>query len=105
MQYSDATQQQMFSMIECWQQSGLTQKAYCEQHCIRYHVFHYWYRKYKDTQLSATKEHGFIPLRLQPAASASIAAAGVHTEMILVDGRRLIFHQGVSAEYLKALIR
>ncbi|WP_442345985.1 IS66 family insertion sequence element accessory protein TnpA, partial [Foetidibacter luteolus] len=34
----------MFSMIGDWQQSGLSQKAFCAQHGIRYHVFHYWYK-------------------------------------------------------------
>jgi hypothetical protein len=104
MQYSEATQQQMFSMIESWQQSGLTQKAYCEQHSIPYHVFHYWY---KDIQSSEDKKAGFIVLQLKPPSSAApiIAAAGVYTEIVLVDGRRLLFHQPVSADYLKALIR
>ena len=106
MEYSEEVQQQMFSMIGCWQQSGLTQKSYCEQHSIRYHVFHYWYKKYRDTQLS-DKQAGFIALQLKPASStASITTlpATVHTELVLADGRRLIFHQGVSADYLKALI-
>lgn len=109
MQYSEATQQQMFSMIECWQQSGLDQKAYCEQYAIRYHVFHYWYKKYRDTQLAPTlKEHSFIALQVKsaPAVTAPITplAAGAHTELVLPDGRRLLFHQPVSADYLKALI-
>src|SRR3954468_1268306 len=105
MEYSEEVQQQMFSMIECWQQSGLNQKTWCEQHSIRYHVFHYWYRKYKDVPLS-DKQAGFIPLQLQPAAATpSITPpVGVHTELLLADGRRLLFHQGVSADYLKALI-
>jgi len=37
----------MFELIEQWQQSGLSQKAFCEQHSIRYYVFHYWYRRYR----------------------------------------------------------
>jgi hypothetical protein len=106
MQYSDETQQQMFSMIESWQQSSLTQKAWCEQHSIPYHVFHYWYKKYKDIQLSENKKTGFIALQVKPPSSAApiIAPAGVHTEIALPDGRRLLFHQPVSADYLKALI-
>ena len=107
MEYSEATQQQMFSMIESWQQSGLNQKAWCEQHSIRYHVFHYWYRKYRDTQLSA-KKAGFIALQLKPAVAAApltLPPATVHTEIVLPDGSRLLFHQGVSADYLKALLR
>src|SRR4051794_11493277 len=108
MQYDNQTQQQMFLMIASWQQSGLDQKTYCEQHSIRYHVFHYWYKKYRDAQLSAPaaiKEHGFIPLQLTPPpATAFRTPAGVHTELILPDGRRLLFHHQVSVDYLKTLI-
>ncbi|TKK70376.1 hypothetical protein FC093_06415 [Ilyomonas limi] len=104
MEYREATQQQMFLMIASWQQSGLTQKDYCEQHSVRYHVFHYWYKKYRDTQLS-DQPAGFIPLQIQPSAAASnTPSAGVHTEMVLPNGRRLLFHRPVSVDYLKALI-
>jgi len=107
MQYSEETQQQMFSMIASWQQSDLTQKDYCEQHSIRYHVFHYWYKKYRDTQSVPAKEHSFIPLQVPPgvtAAAGNVTPGGVYAEIILPDGRRLLFHQPVSADYLKALI-
>src|SRR4051812_39300409 len=106
MQYENQTQQQMFSMIACWQQSGLTQKAYCEQHSILYHVFHYWYKKYRDAQPS-DKQADFIALHLQqPSAAHSYPApaTGAHMELLLPDGRRLLFHQPVSADYLKVLI-
>src|SRR4051812_11714429 len=106
MQNSDKTQQQMFLMIASWQESGLTQKVYCEQHSIRYHVFHYWYKKYRDTQLS-DKKAGFIPLQLKSYSSAAetpftVPAAGAHTEIVLPDGRRILFYQPISADYLKA---
>src|SRR3954469_13389101 len=107
MQYSEETQQQMFSMIESWQHSSLNQKAWCEQHSITYHVFHYWYKKYKDIQLSEDKKAGFIALQVKPPSSSAAPLtlpAGVHTEIVLVDGRPLLFHQPVSADYLKALI-
>lgn len=109
MLYSSEAEQQMFSMIGCWQQSGLTQKSYCEQHSIRYHVFHYWYRKYRKYRDSQTsdKQPGFIPVQLQSSAAIAFqtpSAVGAHIELVLTDGRRLLFHQPVSADYLKALI-
>ena len=58
--------EQMFSMIRNWQQSGVSQKAYCEQNKIGYHVFHYWYKCFRDLQLPA-KDEGFIPLKIQPS--------------------------------------
>ena len=47
MHSKDEQQQKMFSMIDQWQQSGFTQKQFCEQHNIRYYVFHYWLGRYR----------------------------------------------------------
>jgi hypothetical protein len=33
--------QQMFGMIEKWQQSDLSKKAYCQQQSIKHHTFYY----------------------------------------------------------------
>src|SRR5215210_3711685 len=96
----DSIREQMFSMIRGWQQSGLSQKAYCEQHSIRYHVFHYWYKCFRNLQLPS-KDEGFIPIKIQP--SNTIYTDSVHAELLLPDGRRLLFHQGVSSDFLKAL--
>jgi hypothetical protein len=101
MQKDEQVRERMFSMIISWQQSGLSQKAYCEQHSIRYHVFHYWYKCFRDLQSPAT-DAGFIPLQIKPFNS--INAATTHTELVLPDGKRLLFHQPVSSDYLKAVI-
>ena len=100
MQYDQQVEQQMFSIILSWQQSGLSQKVYCEQHSIRYHVFHYWYKRYRDGQ-ARDKEPGFISLKIKPSSDS---AAVPHTELLLPDGKRLLFHQPVSSDYLKAII-
>jgi hypothetical protein len=97
MQYNEDAQQQMYAMIHSWQQSGLTQKAYCEQQSIRYHVFHYWYKHYRDTQLQ-DNEAGFIPLQIKPST------ASAHIELLLPDGKRLLFYQPLSSDYLRQLI-
>ncbi len=101
MQKDEATREQMFKMITSWQQSGLTQKAFCEQNAIRYHVFHYWYKCFRNGQTPA-KDEGFIPLKIQ--AVNSIHTASAHAELLLPDGRCLLFHQPVSSDYLKAII-
>lgn len=41
---------ELLQMIARWQQSGLTQKAFCITNNIAYHVFHYWYRVYRSSQ-------------------------------------------------------
>lgn len=94
----------MLAHIATWQASGQTQKAYSSEHNIPYHVFHYWYRVYRKVKVVArrtAKPSGtFVKLKIKAAASV----AG-HTELILPDGKRLLFHQPVPCEYLKALIR
>ena len=94
-----SVQQEMFSKIKEWQASGLTQKGWCEAHQIKYHVFHYWYKRYRNNALPTTQNQ-FIALQIQPAAVAGAA----YLELILVDGKRLLFHQLVSSDYLKALL-
>ena len=99
MQKDEATREQMFSLIRDWQQSGLSQKAFCEQHTIRYHIFHYWYKCFRELQLTP-KSEGFIPIKIQRSNTANTASA----ELVYPDGKRLLFHQPVSSDFLKALI-
>ena len=99
MQIEDV-QEQMFNLIRGWQQSELSQKLYCEQHGIRYHVFHYWYKVYRDERVVAPNHNStFVPLRIeaQPVARPVF-------ELILPDGKRLVFHQQPSADFIKALL-
>lgn len=93
---SKAVQQQMFNYIDQWRQGDLTQKAFCHQENLPYHIFHYWYKRYRNKATEPTSS--FIQLNV---SSPSIVS---HAELILADGKRLLFHQPVSADYLKALI-
>ena len=96
MQSKDGIKDQMFSKIEQWQQSGLSQKAWCEHENIAYHIFHYWYKKYRGAN-DAPVRSPFIELKPEPAPMAC-------AELLLPDGRRLIFHQPVSSGFLKDII-
>ena len=99
MRNNESCQQQMFSKIREWQASGLTQKGWCEKHQIKYHVFHYWYKRYRNDPSPATQNQ-FIALQIEPAAVAGAA----YMELLFADGKRLLFHQLVSTDYLKALM-
>ena len=101
MQKDEAPREQMFKIVEAWQQSGLSQKSFCEQNGIRDHVFHYWYKCFRDLQ-SIIKPQGFLPLKIQRSNTANTTSA--HVELVLADGKRLLFHQPVSSDYLKDLI-
>ena len=67
MQSKEELRKQKFLMIESWRQSGLSQKAWCSQENISYHIFHYWYRRFRVAQ-SADKNQRFISLRVQPSS-------------------------------------
>ena len=101
MQYDQQTQQQMFAMVASWKQSGLSQKQYCKQNNIRYYVFHYWYKRYRDQQ-TPLKDAGFVPLDVKNSASFNDGSAAI--ELLLGDGKRILFHSTVSSDYLKSLI-
>ena len=62
--------------VTAWQTSGLTQKAYCKEHDLRYSTFGYWARKLRalsgDYQASAS---GFIPVTLQSPAAGGLVLA------------------------------
>lgn len=99
MQRDEAAKERMFAHIEQWKASGLTQKAYCQSNAIAYSVFHYWYKLYRSGEpasCAAKPSAGFLPLQL-PAAAGCV-------ELCFANGHRLLFHQPVSAEYLRALV-
>jgi hypothetical protein len=100
MRYDKQTQQDMLRMIGAWKQSGLSQKAYCEQNNIRYYVFHYWYKRYRDQQ-DAVDDATFVPLNVKPSTFPVSSSA---IEILLPDGKRILFHHPISSDYLKALI-
>jgi hypothetical protein len=99
MQNSHPDKNQMFALIKRWEESDLTQKAYCEQTDIRYHVFHYWYRQYKDRNvLNTSTPPSFVSLKVDPFPTVS-------AELVMPNGKRLLFHQPVNVQVLKALLQ
>lgn len=90
----------MFSLIENWHQSGLSQKAFCEQQQIAAHQFYYWYKCYRaknDVPIAGVGK-GFIELHSQaPSPEAAI-------EILLSCGHRIYFHHPVAASFIKAII-
>ena len=91
--------EQMFKLIEQWQQSRLTQNAFCAQQSIKYHVFHYWYKRYREQHADPQNNAAsFVKLRIaKPASSGSV-------EIYFTGGVHMIFNEPVSSNYLKALV-
>ncbi len=86
-----------FTIIEAWKSSGLTQKEYCQQNNIGYHIFHYWYKKFKSSQ--KPKAGKFIPLQVKKDSSPQSSI-----EIILSNGTRIVFNKTVDATFIRALI-
>jgi hypothetical protein len=88
-----------FAMIRSWQESGLNQKQYCAAQSISYPLFHYWYKRYRVALgIHSKKESPFVSI------PGPLISGSAQTELVLPDGRRLVFHQPVSADFLKSLI-
>jgi hypothetical protein len=98
MQNNELTRQKMFSLIDQWQQSDISQKRFCEQNNIQYSVFHYWYKRYRIQNQDPEASKQFIKLAVSPLTGSGYA------ELVLPDGKRLLFHQPVTSDYLKTLI-
>jgi predicted acetyltransferase len=91
--------EQMFSSIQQWENSHQSQKAFCLEHNIRYYVFHYWLKRYREGR-EGKKDTPTSFVKLEVASSAILA----HAELVLPDGKRLLFHEPVSSGFLKSLI-
>ena len=98
MENSEEVKRQMFSHIDQWKNSNQSQKSYCIDHNIRYHVFHYYFKRYREAHDGRKDAHSFVKLKVDE----SIRAA--HVELILPDGKRLVFHKPVGSDFLKVLI-
>ena len=89
---------QMFEMIDQWKQSDLSQKSFCEKKAIKFHSFYYWYKRYRQHSQTSDSKSAFVKLEIEkPTATASV-------EIHFPGGARLLFHELVSPDYLKALI-
>ena len=79
MDTSDSTESAPFwqSHIAAWQQSGLIQKAYCEQQELRYTTFGYWVRKLRRAIEPTERERpsGFVPVAPVMTQSAGLVLA------------------------------
>ena len=95
MRNNPETRQQMFEVIELWKQSGLSQRAFCEQQSLKFHTFYYWYKRHKQENNNDSSQSSFLKLQVVAASSVEIHFPG---------GIRLVFHEAVSSGYLKSLI-
>ena len=61
--------------VSRWQQSGLSQSAYCRQHNLKAHRFYHWRRRILNPASEAT----FLPVALSEIQAQHQHAVRVHT--------------------------
>ena len=89
-------------LIEKWQTSDLTQKEFCGQQSIAYSGFHYWFKKFREEKSLPNSDSGFIPVKVTSSVSKNNRRSSI--ELVMPDGRRVNFHEGVEVEFLRALL-
>src|SRR5260221_11734354 len=94
---SELTRDQMFASIASWQASDVSQKEWCRQKEIAYHVFHYWYRLYREEHAQPDNDNSFVRLTVKADSDAPC-------EVVFTDGTKVVFHGPVSVQYLKSLL-
>lgn len=90
-------------LIQSWQASDLTQKQFCAQHSIAYSAFHYWFKKFREEKTSPGIGPGFSPVTISSNKPAENHGS-VLAELVLADGRRVYFYQGIDVQFLRDLL-
>ena len=60
---SKSNSKRMQQMVEQWQQSGISQRQFCEKNRIKLSTFGYWVQKYNEAKIP---DPGFASLRISP---------------------------------------
>ena len=72
-----------------WEQSGQSQKSFCEEHDLSYHRFGYWRRKYLERDsVNVQQGNGFVPVR------HSVDGVSAGLTLMLPNGMRI---QGIES--------
>ena len=102
MRLSKEDRRAKLELIEQWHKSGKLQKDFYQEHNIPAHVFYYWHRCYLKHNGALSEKpkpaNHFVELKPVPVLPAG------NVEIHFTSGHRIIFHQAVSADYLRALI-
>jgi transposase-like protein len=65
-------QEEMLSLIKQWQESGKSQKSFCQEHELTYTTFYYWLRLYRRVQ----DESNFLPVEISSGSHIEIRYPG-----------------------------
>jgi hypothetical protein len=94
---SHSAEGQMFSMIRQWQVSGISQIDFCKKKLISYATFHYWYKKFRDSEPPKEVVPSFVPVTITDTVGSTFCSVR------LADGMVIDFHSPISPDYLNQL--
>jgi hypothetical protein len=86
-------QDQWQDRITAWQQSGLSQAAFCQANQLSYHQFIYWRQKLLPNPTETATTQQLLPVQCVPES-------GNHLSITLPNGLRI---QGIDANNLALL--
>jgi len=99
MRINQKLQLEMLGHVKDWQQSGLSQIRYCQQHGISLCKFNYWARKIRP---SIEPTQGFVSIKLDEHKVEH--SAHPLMELVTPGGSRLTFYSHVDPEFIKRLL-
>lgn len=89
----------MYALIDQWQQSGLKQKDFCQQHNVPYYTFKYYRTQKTQEENVDSPQASFIRVKVgQPKEIKGLT-------IIYPNGVRLYFEGAVDPEQIKNLIQ
>jgi transposase-like protein len=96
-QENQTREEQMFSLIEKCNESGLSNKQFCEEYDLPQHLFYYWQNKHRSK--NSEGEAGFVPVNLNGRNKVSGSI-----EIHYPNGVRLQLPEGTGMSMVKSLI-
>jgi hypothetical protein len=98
--------QEWLSLIQNWRDSNLSQREFCKQHDVALSAFQYWLGKVRKETTAAEGDGnatGFVPVSVKGISNLPTVGS-VLLELVLPDGRRVNFYEGVDVQFLRALL-
>jgi len=91
---------EMFRVVERYQQSGLTQKRFCDTEGVALSTLQFWVSRYKRHHSAPDKSRPFVELKAQPPALAEYDTIVLRYP----NGVTLSLTGAIDLGYLKELI-
>lgn len=91
------TRQEMYSLLNLWKASGISQQSFCKEHQISYSVFQYWLKKLRKEDCDQTA--AFMEVKISSAAASS-----AELEIVFPTGARVIFKTPPAPSFIRNLV-